>query len=230
MTLSTTTNKASFAGSGTTGPFPFVFPFDDDTEISVFTVLDGTVTDLADTQYTVAGAGDPDGGSVTTNAAVPVGTDLMVMRTLPLTQTTDLENQGAFFAETHEETFDRMTKQIQQLQEQINRSLRLPKEYGDQELSDLRNGCYLAFDNNGNVNFVATVALGSSSVTVIITTDTYEIPSTYDEIVLINGYAGAATITDEGGSTINRLATDYMTVQDEVWHLVKAGTNWYKIG
>jgi hypothetical protein len=231
MTLSTTTNKAVFEGTGTTGPFPFLFPFTDDSEISVFTVLENVAMDIDDSGYTLTGAGDPDGGSVTTIDIVPEGTTLVVMRVLALDQTTDLVNQGPFYAETHEDTFDRLAMQIQQLKEEVNRCLRMPKGMlSDQELSADRAGCYLGFDTNGNVIYTPTVQLGASSVTVIITSAAYEIPGTYNEIVLINGYAGDAAITDEDSNTINRLSSAVMTVQDEVWHLVKAGTNWYKIG
>ena len=127
MTLSTTTNKATFAGSGTTGPFTFTFPFYDDADLAVYKVVSGVPTLLTiTTDYTVSGAGETTGGSVTTVAEVAVGETLVVMRDLTLTQAVDLVNQGAFYADTLEEVFDRLTMFCQQLKEGLDRTIKLP--------------------------------------------------------------------------------------------------------
>lgn len=127
MTLSTTTNKASFAGSGTTGPFSFTFPFYDDDDLAVYKVVDGVPSLLTiTTDYTVSGAGETTGGSVTTVDTVDEGETLVVMRDLTLTQLVDLVNQGDFYADTLEEVFDRVTMFCQQLKEQLDRTIKLP--------------------------------------------------------------------------------------------------------
>jgi len=127
LTLSTTTNKATFAGSGTTGPFSFTFPFYDDADLAVYKVVDGVPSLLTiTTDYTVSGAGEETGGSVTTVEAVAVGESLVVMRDLTLTQAVDLVNQGAFYADTLEEVFDRLTMFCQQLNEALSRTIKLP--------------------------------------------------------------------------------------------------------
>lgn len=127
MTLATTTNKATFQGSGTTGPFSFTFPFYDDADLAVYKVVSGVPSLLAiTTDYTVAGAGEETGGSVTTVAAVAVGETLVVMRDLTLNQLTDLVNGGSFYADTIEEVFDRLTMFCQQLNEALSRTIKLP--------------------------------------------------------------------------------------------------------
>lgn len=127
MTLSTTTNKATFEGTGTTGPFSFAFAFFDDADIQVYQVAAGVTTLLTlTTDYTVAGAGSGLGGSVTLTAPLAAGESLIVMRVMEMVQPTDLENQGAFFADTHEETFDRLVMYSQQLKEASDRSIKLP--------------------------------------------------------------------------------------------------------
>lgn len=229
MTLSTTTNKASFVGSGTTGPFDFTFPFVDDAEIYVFTTLAGVVTDLTDDQYTLTGAGDEDGGSVTTVTAIPTGTTLIVMRTLALDQTTDLANQGAYFAETQEDTYDRLTMQIQQLQEQVNRCLRMPKDtLADQTLSGSRGGTYLSFEAGGAVAYATAISFSTTALLTAFVTTTYTIPAGETDILLINAAASDCTITPQSGDTICNSATYTLSVLDEAVKLVKTGTNWFK--
>jgi hypothetical protein len=231
MTLSTTTNRATFEGSGTTGPFPFLFPFTDDADISVFTVTDGVVDDLDDSEYTLTGAGDPDGGSVTTVAAVATGTTLVIMRIIALDQTTDLENQGSFYAETHEDTFDRLAMQIQQLQEEVNRCLRMPKSIGvDQTLSDSRGGTYPYFEAGGSLTYVTAVSFtASAALLTAFVTSTYEIPPAQTEVVLINSATSDCVITPQSGDTIVNAATYTLTVKDEAVHFIKTGTNWFKV-
>jgi hypothetical protein len=57
---------------------------------------------------------------------LPTGWKIVIRRVLPLTQTTRLRNQGGYFAEVQERTFDRLCMQVQQLQEQIDRAFLLP--------------------------------------------------------------------------------------------------------
>lgn len=231
MTLSTTTCRASFNGTGTTGPFSFSFPFNDDSEIVAFTVKDNVITDLLSSQFTLTGEGTATGGTLTTSSVVPSGTTLVIMRVLPLTQTTDLENNGAFFAETHEQAIDRLTMQIQQLQEQINRCLRFPKDYAtDQELTSGRAGCYLSFDANGSVAYVSSVTFSAASATaVFVSAPTYQIAAGATEVILVNSDAADVTVTPQSGDTIEMGASITLTVQYEAVHLIKSGTNWYRV-
>jgi len=231
VTLSTTTCRASFNGTGTTGPFSFSFPFNDDTEIVAFTITDNVVTDLLSSQYTITGAGESTGGTLTTTSAVASGTTLVVMRTLPLTQTTDLENTGAFYGETHEDTFDRITMQIQQLKEEINRCLRMPKGVSsDQELSAARAGCYPFFDADGVLTYVTSTSFTASTLlTVFVTAPTYEIPAGETEVLLINSDAADVTVSPQSGDTIETASTLVLTGQYEAVHLVLSGTNWYRV-
>lgn len=127
MAVATTASKAQFNGSGTTGPFTFNFRFYNNSEITVIkTSSTGVDTTLAETtNYTLTGSNSYAGGSVSLLVALAVGELLTIYRTIPLTQPTDLRNQGAFFAETHEDAFDRLTMVTQQLQEQVDRSVKV---------------------------------------------------------------------------------------------------------
>jgi hypothetical protein len=79
------------------------------------------------THYTVSGAGMLHGGSVTFLTAPVTGETVVLIRNVPQTQAIDYIANDPFPAETHEEGLDRATMTIQQMQEEINRSIKLSK-------------------------------------------------------------------------------------------------------
>ena len=128
MTISSTTNRKSFAGNGITTAFstsPVVFF--DTSDLQVYLTNTSTqvsVLQTLNTQYTVSGGGGA-AGTVTMATAPPSGYTLVVLRSLPLTQPTDLVNNSVNDAEVTEAAFDRTTFQIQQLDERIDRTLQI---------------------------------------------------------------------------------------------------------
>lgn len=128
MTVATSTSKSGpYAGAGTTGPFTVGFRFLATDHLQVVqTDEDGVETVLVlDTDYTVAGVG-AGSGSVTLLAALPVGETLTITRDVPFTQEADYVANDAFPAESHERALDLLTMQTQQLNEQVQRSAKLP--------------------------------------------------------------------------------------------------------
>ncbi|CAB4144479.1 hypothetical protein UFOVP456_44 [uncultured Caudovirales phage] len=130
MTVSTSSNRADHTGNGSASTFSFTFRIFADSDLTVTRLnpTTGVETVLAlTTDYTVSGAGSYNGGSITLVAgALTNGHTLTIVRELDILQATDLRNQGSFFAETHEDVFDRQTMIMQQLQEQIDRAAKLP--------------------------------------------------------------------------------------------------------
>lgn len=118
MTVTTTTASQTFQGNGTATAFPCAFEIFLNTDVNVFFVnpTTGTQTQaVLNTDYTISGAGAQNGFTVNTTVPVPTGTNLYVVRALPLTQPTDFTNQGDFFPTMHEAAFDRATMLIQQI-------------------------------------------------------------------------------------------------------------------
>jgi len=117
MTVASEVNKAIFLGSGSTGPFTFGFKFFVNTEISVTkTGTDDVETTLSEgDDYVLTGAGVETGGSVTLTVALESGESIEVLRELDMLQETSFVNQGAFYPQLHEETFDRVVMMIQQV-------------------------------------------------------------------------------------------------------------------
>lgn len=87
---------------------------------------------VKDTDYTVSDVNVLTGCTVTTISQA-IGDALTIRRAIPLDQTGDYENNNEFPPETVEENFDKLTQITQQLQEQIDRCIKVPPEdIGDQ--------------------------------------------------------------------------------------------------
>lgn len=128
MTVSTEVDHNDYTGNGVTTSFPYTFRIFHKSDLVVQVVdLNENITELIlDTDYTVTGAGGYSGGNVILMAALANGYQISISRELPVTQETDLRNQGKFFAEVHEDAFDKLTMLIQQVRSWLNLALRKP--------------------------------------------------------------------------------------------------------
>lgn len=131
MTISSTTVKNSYSGDGSTTTFAYTFKIFQDSDIQVI-IRSSTGTETTKTittHYTVTGAGSSGGGSVIfTSGNIPTSTQTVVLRrNIPQTQSIDYIANDPFPAESHEEGLDRATMAIQQLQEEVTRSIKLSK-------------------------------------------------------------------------------------------------------
>lgn len=127
MTVSTTTARVSYAGNGSTVTFNVGFYFLADSHLKVtLRAADGTETvKTLTTDYTVSGAGNPSGGSITLGTAPASGVTVVVTRNVPQTQLVDYQPNDPFPATTHEQALDQLTMEVQQLQEQVTRAIKL---------------------------------------------------------------------------------------------------------
>lgn len=128
MTVSTEVDHNDYTGNGTTTNFDYNFRVFKRTDLVVSVLdLDNNLTVLTlDTDYTVTGAGGYNGGKVILSAPLGNGWKISISRNLPLTQDTDLRNQGSFFPEVHEDAFDKLTMLIQQVWSRFTLALRKP--------------------------------------------------------------------------------------------------------
>lgn len=143
MTVSSIDSVAEFDTNGVTFNFPFYFKFLKNEDLVVTYVDPGGVSSTLTlgTQYTVSGAGNDAGGSVTTSVVLAGPGKLAVSREMEPYQLTSLRNQGKFLAETHEDVFDRLTMLIQQGFSIFKRALTRPygKAYYDAENRLIKN-------------------------------------------------------------------------------------------
>lgn len=129
MTVSATTIKAQANGNGVTTAFSFPYYFLDQAHLVVTTTVVATgveTTKTLTTDYTVSGALAPSGGTVTFLVAPPTGTRVTIKNVVPLTQTTDYTESSAFPAESTEQALDKLTLEMQGMNEQLSRSFQLP--------------------------------------------------------------------------------------------------------
>jgi hypothetical protein len=132
MTVSTTIIKNFHNGNGSTTNFAYQFRILEDTDLLVIIRTNSTgaeTTKTLSTHYTVAGAGDASGGSITfTVGNTPaIGETVVIRRNVPQTQAIDYIANDPFPAETHEEGLDRSTMVAQQVAEESNRSIKLSR-------------------------------------------------------------------------------------------------------
>lgn len=121
MTVQNTIVKNVYVGNGSTTVFPFTFECNKAEHIQAF-VKDAAGNISSTTNFKV----NLDQKNVTypnTGEPLPDGYKLIILRQLPLQQLLNLLNQGPFYAEDIEETFDEVVMMLQQMTERIGRSL-----------------------------------------------------------------------------------------------------------
>jgi hypothetical protein len=181
MTISSTTVRNSYSGDGTTDTFTYNFKIFQDSDIQVIIrSANGTETiKTITTHYTVTDAGVSAGGTVVFTAGnIPTATETVVLRrNIPQTQAIDYIANDPFPAESHEEGLDRATMAIQQIQEEVTRSLKLSKT-NTMTSTEFTVGAadrankILAFDASGEIS--VTQELGTYKGTdTTITTEAY---------------------------------------------------------
>lgn len=131
MTVSSTTSRADYNGNGVTTAFSVPFYFLEDSHLLVLktNLTTNVATELTlTTDYTVTGAGNPAGGTVTCAAAPVTGYKVTILRNVPLDQQRDYVENDSFPAESHEEALDKLTMITQQQAEELDRAMLLPPQ------------------------------------------------------------------------------------------------------
>lgn len=163
MSISSTVRKAGpFAGSGTVSTFTFPFKVFEDSDllVVVLAVATGVESTLVlDSDYSVALNPNQDsnpGGTITLmDGPLPTGFNLVISSAVPELQGVELTNQGGFYPEVVTDEFDLLTILIQQLEEQLSRTIEFPITDPSGINTQLppvaqRAGMYLTFDASGN--------------------------------------------------------------------------------
>ena len=150
MTMENTDDRVTFSGDGSTTEFPYSFPTEASSDLSVTlqTVATGAETPLAETTDYTATYG-VSGGTVTTVATYSSAYEIQIRRITPRTHTFNPVGAGLFDVEECEDTFDRVFRILVELTEDTKRCLRVT---GVEDALDLvpnlldRRGEFLYFD------------------------------------------------------------------------------------
>ena len=142
MTVSSSTTKNNRSANGTQHSFAYDFKIfaAADLEVIIRTTAGVETVQTLDTNYIVTGVGNSSGGNVlfkftTTDASnahhdastdhrPADGTTVVIRRNLTLTQGTDYVENDPFPAAAHEDALDRLTMITQQIQEEVDRSIK----------------------------------------------------------------------------------------------------------
>ena len=161
MTISTTTIKNSYTGDGSNLNFTYTFKITDQDDIEVI-IRSSTGTETVKTittNYTVSGVGNAGGGTVSfVSGQAPLSTETVILRRdTPQTQTMDLIDNDPMSADTIEDAHDKSIAIAQELQEQIDRSIKLSRTNtmtSTEFTVDATNRAnkILAFDSSGEIS------------------------------------------------------------------------------
>lgn len=212
MTVSSAAlRRLQYTGDGVTTGFPVTFPFIDASDLIVTerVIATGVETVKAiTTHYTVSGGGSPPATGTVTAVAAPASTVTWTITTsTPKTQLVDFVETDDLPAASLEQALDRPALRDGDLQEQINRCIKIPVTDAIAVTTEVtssldRAGQYLGFDSSGNA--VALAAPTDSSLT-----------TPFSETLLSASSAAAAR-----GSTILDAQQDVFTTRGDI---VRAG-------
>lgn len=179
MTVSSEVSKAGpYTGNGVTVSFPFSFRILNEDHILVVKTEGGNDTTVT-TGYSVTGVG-AGSGSVIFDVAPTAAQQITILRNVPATQELDLINQGAYFAEDVERAFDLAVMRDQQLQEQIDRSVKVPVGGDGTDLETL-------------ISYILTISSIADEVETVsgIALDVEAVAAVAAEVVIVAGMAGS---------------------------------------
>ena len=130
MTVAATTRKAGpYEGNGTTKEFTFPFKVFSAEDLFVAKSSDdGEVQLVYGTDYTVRLNSDQDttpGGAVVLSSALADGVYLSVISQMSYDQLAIFTNKGGFYPETLNKCYDKLTILVQQLLEELSRSIKV---------------------------------------------------------------------------------------------------------
>lgn len=202
MTVSSEQNRAGpYLCNGATVAFDYVWRVLDESHLQVIlTTPAGEQTLALGADYTVSGVGNAGGGQILTTTAYLAPNRLTVIPDVPFTQEVDLENQGAYNAETIEAALDLSVMRDQQLNERLGRAVTIPPSADPEALDALIEDIVRLGDSAdevdtvaNNVGSVLTVAgnIGAVNTVAGIAGDVEKVATIDDAVV------GVATIDTE---------------------------------
>lgn len=124
--------RVRYIADGKATSFSFVFPIFSNQDMNVY-IDDELITN----GYSVVGAGTTEGGEVIFNTAPANGQIITLIRNLEIKRTSDFQESGAFRAKAINHELDYQIACLQQLNEQIGRSVSFPPYSGSAQSVNL---------------------------------------------------------------------------------------------
>lgn len=131
MSLSSTTDRVSYTGNGATSVYSYGCRIKAQTDLLVTKRLIASpyteTTLVLTTDYTVSGVGNSTGNITLVAGSLAATYKLFIRRVRPLTQSTIIRNDSAYYPSTIEDSFDHQIMIAQQLQDEVDRCIQLPE-------------------------------------------------------------------------------------------------------
>ena len=118
--INAVTPRVQYTGNGSTTVFPYEFPIFDESDMVVY-----FGDEVQESGYSVSGAGQTEGGNVTFAVAPEDGIKITLLRNVPIERITDFQEGGTFRPKNLNDEFDRQTAFLQQVQETLDRSVKV---------------------------------------------------------------------------------------------------------
>lgn len=169
MTVATTGNKFSYSGDDATTAFAFSKFFYEDADLRVILrdASDVETVQTIVTHYSVTGAGVGGGGTVTMVTPPATGETLVIVRRTVQHQETDYVTNGGFSALSHEDALDKLTLIVQDLEERVDRALKLREttSTAEQTLPEPEDTKVIGWDGATIANLTFAAATGAVDLT-----------------------------------------------------------------
>ena len=122
--INDTTPRIQYTATASQTIFTIPFEFFEDGDITVY---EGTsATPISDSLYTLSGAGDTGGGTLTYLTGKTVGTIVTITRESSIKRTTDFTDGGDWTATNVNDQLDKLTTYIQEIEDLYTRAIKLP--------------------------------------------------------------------------------------------------------
>lgn len=202
MTVPAVEPRKQYVADGGTGPVVIPFPFSFDNDLDVY---DGEDLKVLTTQYTLTGAGNPNGGTLTwVSGQQPANLSVVtIVRNQATVRTTDL-NSGSLRYSVFNDEYDYIIQGLQDLAFRAGLSIKVsPIEGSGLTIPDAatRANKHLAFDGSGAVSLTtdapaSTLSYADPPITLIDGQSAYPLPAEVQSGLDEDNYA--ARITNGG--------------------------------
>jgi hypothetical protein len=159
MAISTTGSQVLYTGTNSPNqvcPFPYIFFANTDLEVVTLDASNVSRTLVLGTDYSVTGANNTLGGSVTLFAAVPTTTRISVVRNNPETQLVSLTTGDRFPASIMERALDKLTMLCQELGRAVSKTLRVADVSSSQPVLNPLPTSVITTDTSNQFQFSST--------------------------------------------------------------------------
>lgn len=187
MAIASTGSQADYLGTNTTNqvcPFPYLFFDNTDLVVTTLNSANVATTLVLNTNYSVTGAGNASGGSVTIFAATPTSTKITIVRDLPETQLVSLTTGDRLPASIMERAFDKLTMLVQELSRGLNKALRFSDVVTNQPTLTPQPASVLGTDASNQLSFTSTTGATGTPPFILAASSAGQ-PATFQPIPLI---------------------------------------------